>query len=84
MNDSIAELRLRAKFLRKEKAVGIFPGGSEMTRQVPIGHGSNKLKREALDEVVLRVVEALRSATPPIEISYCVFNGGQVCSIGLS
>jgi len=49
-----------------------------MTSVVPLGHGSKKLKREALDELVMRVTEALRSASEPhpIELPYCVFNGG--------
>ena len=62
--------------LRKERAIGIYPGGAEMAQQVPVGHGSKKLKREALDEVVLRVMEALRTHTPRITLPFCVFNGG--------
>ena len=31
---------------------------------------------EALDELVLRVTEALRSHSPRITLPYCVFNGG--------
>lgn len=76
MKQTLGDLKLRAKLLRKERAVGIYPGGEEMVKAVPIGHGSKKLKREALDELVLRVVDALRIADPPIEIPYCVFNGG--------
>lgn len=47
-----------------------------MALQVPGGHGSKKIKREALDELVLRVTEALRSHSPRITLPYCVFNGG--------
>jgi IMP and pyridine-specific 5'-nucleotidase len=47
-----------------------------MSAQVPVGHGSKKLKREALDELVLRVTEALRTHQPRITLPYCVFNGG--------
>ena len=38
----------------------MIPGGSESVGRVPVGHGSNKFKREALDEVVLRVIDAIR------------------------
>lgn len=62
--------------LRKERAIGIYPGGHEMAAQVPVGHGSKKIKREALDELVLRAMEALRGHTPRITLPFCVFNGG--------
>lgn len=71
------EMHLRARILRKERAVGIFPGGEEFTAIFPKGHGSKKLKREALDEVVLRIMDDLRVANPPFTIPYCVFNGGR-------
>jgi IMP and pyridine-specific 5'-nucleotidase len=77
LRSTAQDLNLRAKVLRKERAVGIYPGGKEMVAQVPIGHGSNKLKREALDEIVLRTMDALRTTDPPISIPYCVFNGGR-------
>ena len=54
----------------------MYPGGTDMILKVPVGHGSSKVKREALDEMVLRVMEALRSHTPRITLPYCVFNGG--------
>ena len=57
---------LSLQILRKERAVGLHPGGDEMTALMPNGHGSKKLKKEALDECVLRVGEALMSAKPPI------------------
>lgn len=41
------------------------------------GHGSKKLKREALDEVVLRVMESIRCIQPPLTLPFCVFNGGR-------
>lgn len=47
-----------------------------MISKVPVGHGSNRLKREALDELVYRVMEAIRVQDPPIALPYCVFNGG--------
>lgn len=34
---SVNDLRLRAKVLRKERAVGVFPGGDEMTAIFPKG-----------------------------------------------
>eukprot|EP01035_Chromulina_nebulosa_P036377 gene36377-49000_t len=46
MRETMQLLHLRVKVLRKERAVGIFPGGEEMCAVVPRGHGSNKLKRE--------------------------------------
>jgi IMP and pyridine-specific 5'-nucleotidase len=76
MIQTVQDLKLRAKVLRKERSVGTFPGGSEAIKNMPIGHGSNRLKREALDELVLRILEALRIHDPPIHLPYCVFNGG--------
>jgi IMP and pyridine-specific 5'-nucleotidase len=76
MREAVSELKLRAQILRKERAVGVFPGGSEMTKKVPVGHGSKRLKQEALDEIVLRVMDAIRSRTPKFTLPYCVFNGG--------
>lgn len=73
---AMSELSLRGKIIRKERAVGIIPGGIEMIAKVPQGHGSRKIKREALDEIVLRITEALRVAQPPITLPFCVFNGG--------
>lgn len=77
MRQFVSDFCLRAKILRKERAIGIYPGGIDMAALVPIGHGSKKIKREALDELVLQVMEALRSADPPIQIPFCVFNGGR-------
>lgn len=76
MNRAMTEMKLRARILRKERAVGLFPGGSEMMKKVPVGHGSKKLKQEALDEVVLRILEAIRSQEVPVNLPFCVFNGG--------
>lgn len=77
MNQTVEDLKLRAKILRKERAVGLFPGGDEMAAKFPKGHGSKKLKREALDECVLRILNQLERQRPPITIPYCVFNGGR-------
>jgi IMP and pyridine-specific 5'-nucleotidase len=77
MSGSISQLRLRARIIRKERSIGIIPGGDEMLEKVPIGHGSKKLKAEALDETVFRVMESLRRCDSDITIPYCVFNGGR-------
>lgn len=77
MNLTCDEMHLRARVLRKERAVGMFPGGDEFAKIHPKGHGSKKLKREALDEVVLRIMDELRTANPPITIPFCAFNGGR-------
>jgi len=53
------------------------PGGKAAFKLAPNGHGSNKIKREALNEVALSVQEALRTASPPISIPFCAFNGGR-------
>lgn len=76
MRETVDELRLRARIMRKERSIGCFPGGPDMIKKVPVGHGSNRLKREALDEMVLRVMEAIRVHDPPFDLPYCVFNGG--------
>ena len=54
-----------------------------MNKLMPTGHGSKKLKREAIDECVLRVGEALATAQPPITLPYCVFNGGRDCWVDI-
>ncbi len=59
MRASVQELRLRATLIRKSRAVGIIPGGEESVAATPVGHGSNKMKKEALDEVVLRCQQAI-------------------------
>lgn len=76
MRQTVEDLRLRARIMRKERSVGCFPGGPDMVAKIPVGHGSNRLKREALDEMVLRVMEAIRVHEPPFQLPYCVFNGG--------
>lgn len=77
MKECIERLRLRVRFIRKERAIGMFPGGEAMCKAYPTGHGSNKVKREALDEVVFTIKEGLQNASPPINLPYCVFNGGR-------
>lgn len=77
MEQTIKDLRLRAKIIRKSRSVGCIPGGDEMVTTVPVGHGSKKLKREALDEMVLRAMDALRMKAEKIELPWCAFNGGR-------
>jgi IMP and pyridine-specific 5'-nucleotidase len=74
---SIQELRLRAKILRKPRSIGVIPGGDSMVGAVPEGHGSKKLKREALDEIVLRVIDTLKRACDKVKLPFCAFNGGR-------
>ena len=75
MKIAINEMRLRAKLIRKPRSCGLVPGGTSKINDVPIGHGSLKLKREALDEIVLRMMEALRNKN--VNLPYCAFNGGR-------
>lgn len=77
MQDSIQQLRLRARLIRKARGIGIIPGGAESIEKMPVGHGSLKLKREALDEIVLRVQECMQAAEQLPALPYCCFNGGQ-------
>jgi IMP and pyridine-specific 5'-nucleotidase len=76
LRDSMSDLKLRAKILRKPRGIGLMPGGRESISDVPSGHGSIKLKKEALDEVVLRAQHSLKVAKPPISLPFCAFNGG--------
>jgi len=65
---SIKEQNLRARFIRKKRAVGLIPKPHE---QIP---------REALDETVLRVQAALDAhgkKTPGLTLPFCAFNGGR-------
>jgi len=43
-----------------------------MVSSVPVGHGSKKLKREALDEMVLRAMDALRMKADQVCRVSCV------------
>jgi len=77
LRNSMVDLKLRAKILRKPRGIGLLPGGPESVSATPSGHGSLKLKKEALDEVVLRAQHALSThKEPPIELPFCAFNGG--------
>jgi IMP and pyridine-specific 5'-nucleotidase len=77
INTAVDELRLRAKVIRKERSVGLIPGGDVGLQKHPLGHGSIKLKFEALDEVAMRVQEELGNADPPVTLPFCAFNGGR-------
>ena len=35
MSDTISQLRLRAKIIRKERSIGVFPGGDSMVEVHP-------------------------------------------------
>jgi len=66
VQSSLHEMNLRGKVIRKKRSIGLVPTRSE------------SIPREALDETVLRVVEAAqkmnRGAGPTLP--YCAFNGG--------
>jgi IMP and pyridine-specific 5'-nucleotidase len=67
INESVAELRLNARVVRKKRAVGMIPQPDQV------------LTREALDETVLRcqaVLQTMNSGTGP-QIPFCAFNGGR-------
>ena len=60
LQEAVSEMQLReARVYRKPRAVGLVPA---------------EPRREQLDEAVLRVQSALRTADP--KVSYCAFNGG--------
>ena len=63
MKQSIDEQNLRARLIRKKRAVGLIPKPDE---QIP---------REALDESILRVQAELQRH-PKISLPFCAFNGG--------
>mmetsp|Transcript_8039 Transcript_8039/g.11067 ORF Transcript_8039/g.11067 Transcript_8039/m.11067 type:complete len:584 (-) Transcript_8039:441-2192(-) len=65
---SIKDQKLRARFIRKKRAVGLIPKPNE---QIP---------REALDETVLSVQTALVAhgkKSPGLTLPFCAFNGGK-------
>ena len=76
---SRADLKIRARILRKKTSVGMIPGGEAMIDEFPSGHGTFKIKTEFLDEVVLRAFDEIAKITDPIPFPYCVFNGGRDC-----
>lgn len=75
VNEQIKKLNLRARVIRKERAVGVVPGGPAYFEQAPQGSGSSRIKFEILEEMVAQVREAIRQSG--ITIPYCAFNGGR-------
>ena len=71
---TMAKLKIRGRVLRKERAVGIIPGGKEGKQQQPGGSGGKSIRRELLDELCLAVQHEL--STGGFSIPYCAFNGG--------
>jgi IMP and pyridine-specific 5'-nucleotidase len=67
VNDAVSELQLRARVIRKKRAVGLIPQPNQV------------LTREALDETVLRCqaqLQTMNNGTGP-QIPFCAFNGGR-------
>ena len=82
LRDTAACLQLRCRIIRKERAVGMIPGGSEAKGRVPDGSGSRRIRKEHLDETALRLQLAIADAG--VSIPTCCFNGGADvwCDIG--
>lgn len=74
MNHAITELRMRARIIRKPRSVGVV---SENLLSGALKASAAPLRRESLDETVLRVQMALKQVSAEINIPYCAFNGGQ-------
>ena len=74
LRSSVASLKLRCQVLRKERAVGIIPGGKGGKSREPGGSGGKSIRRELLDEAVFKVQNDMATAQPPISIPYCAFN----------
>ena len=65
LTESLAELGLEGRVLRKPRAIGLIPSPGEV------------MSREALDECVLRVQSSLlEHASSFANLPYCAFNGG--------
>jgi len=64
MNESLRELKIRGRIIRKKRGIGLIPKQDEAIR------------REALDESVLRVQSYLRKQNST-SLPYCAFNGGR-------
>merc|ERR1740124_66253 len=63
-NESLIELKIRGTIIRKRRAIGLIPRKNEAIR------------REALDETVLRAQSYLRKENS-VSLPYCAFNGGR-------
>eukprot|EP01053_Blabericola_migrator_P000032 Blabericola_migrator_1__31@NODE_1008_length_5718_cov_50_473191_g567_i2_p1_GENE_NODE_1008_length_5718_cov_50_473191_g567_i2NODE_1008_length_5718_cov_50_473191_g567_i2_p1_ORF_typecomplete_len481_score77_63ISN1/PF06437_11/2_9e107PMM/PF03332_13/0_0014Hydrolase_3/PF08282_12/0_39Sof1/PF04158_14/0_062_NODE_1008_length_5718_cov_50_473191_g567_i242625704 len=75
LRKAVVDMGLRTRLIRKERAVGIVPGGLKGLQQVPDGSGAKTLRPEILEEAVARVREAIDESGS--EIPYCAFNGGE-------
>jgi IMP and pyridine-specific 5'-nucleotidase len=65
LSESLEDLQLAARVIRKRRAVGLIPGPGEA------------MSREALDECVLRVQARLHEHSAASSLPYCAFNGGR-------
>lgn len=82
MRATAKDLAMRCRVVRKDRAVGIIPGGAEAKEREPQGSGSRRVRRELLDEAALRLQAAMAEAA--VTIPTCCFNGGNDvwCDIG--
>jgi len=64
VKESIEELKIRGKSIRKKRSVGLIPNPGQ------------EIPREILDESVLRAQEVLDSNSAQ-NLSFCAFNGGR-------
>jgi IMP and pyridine-specific 5'-nucleotidase len=69
---TVSELRMRARVIRKPRSVGVISENLLTGKRK-----GTPLRRESLDETVLRVQMALKQVAAEINIPYCAFNGGQ-------
>ena len=83
LRSTMANLKLRSTVIRKERAVGIIPGGKAGKSREPGGSGGKSIRRELLDEAVLAVQHDLAIAQPPITVPFCAFNVRCTCSLFL-
>ena len=76
LRQALSDLSLtkKALILRKTRAVGMIQRPNEDPR-------ASKLRRESLDECVLRVQHDLRASGTTVP--YCAFNGGNDCFIDI-
>ena len=66
---------IRAKVIRKARGVGIISGGAESVAAMPVGHGQEKLKSEALTEAQQRCCLS-SAAFPAVAYSTQASGGG--------
>jgi len=71
-HESIQELKLRGRIVRKKRSVGLIPLLDEI------------ISREALDETVLRVQALLQDNSISLyNLPFCAFNGGKDCWVDI-